>query len=209
MSFRSLSSFQRITYGVAAGAILLSIVFGIYAWIELNSPFIFWSSLVYVALLLALPWIVRRSGAHQRYSFSRIVTLLCFCITINLALNGLGSIGWYRSTLHYDDIVHLVTPILGVMLCMIWLCVRRQDELSYRDIQGLLLRVSLFVAALSVLWEPCELLLDMLFRVHTAGQDGQSLDTVYDIVVDGVGVVCAYVLCRQFWQPILRWLQKP
>lgn len=203
-----LSSIERLVLGSTAGITCVSVVFGAYEWLELSSPFIFGGSLVYVALLLILPWILQKSHIQHEYSFSKVYAFVCGCITVNLVLNGLGSIGWYRISDHYDDIVHIVTPFLGFLLAILWIYVRHGPAYTHAQMLRIALWIALFVVCMGVLWEVVEVLLDSVFLVHTSGQDGQPLDTLYDIIDDAVGAICGYVFILCYRTPFLNWFRS-
>lgn len=164
--------------------------FAIYHQVELDNTFIFASSLVYMAALLIIPTVIMRDQPRLR---SVIQALL---IT-NMLLNGFGAYGWYSTTFHYDDVVHFLSPAILVWGVCVWFRPRQMWKAVF------------FSILVGLVWEPMEYFGDQLLSTHTYGQPGQPLDTVYDIIMDTLGVIGGIMLFQLTRRPVLAWVHAP
>lgn len=203
----SLTAFERIVFGVSAGIFLCTPVFGAYAWVVADLAFVFGSALVYLGVAMALPYLLRRFlPIDPSFRFSRILALSYAALCTNIVLNGLGALGWYRISYYYDDSVHFLTPVVGTIMFTVWYLVRFPSVTS-RGYAYAINAMAAVVFVLSVLWEPSEIVIDAAFGVKTYGQEGQALDTLYDILMDCAGILAARVYIEYRGRALLNWLR--
>lgn len=206
---KSKSPFERIVFAVTIAVACSTCIFGAAIYILQNNSFVFWCSIGYILILIALPFALRHSGVQPVYNRSRLLAVLYFAFVGDIILNGLGGLGWYRLAYHYDDLVHFAAPILGVIFCSAWAIARLHSAETYADVYIALWSMAGLVFAFTVLWEPAELLIDYLFHVETSGQYGQNLDTLYDMLMDCAGVIVGRVIMQYAYRPLTRWLREP
>lgn len=180
-------SFVRVITGVVWAIQPLILGFAIYHEVKLQNTFIFGSAIIYMVALLAVPFIVR-----QKRLSSVIQTLLI----ANMMLNGLGAFGWYSTTYHYDDMVHFLSPAILMWGICLWFAPKQ------------LWWAALFSIMIGFIWEPMEYYGDQILATRTYGQAGQPLDTVYDIIMDSLGVMFGLVVFQLTRRPVLAWLRS-
>lgn len=181
-------SFVRIVTGLVWALQPVILGFAIYHEVKLQNTFIFGSSLLYMALLLVVPWLIIR---HNR----RLSSLIQLLLLTTVLLNGFGSFGWYWTTYHYDDVVHFLSPAIFTWGIAVWFAPKQ------------LWRPALFTLLLSLIWEPFEYYVDLVFSTRTYGQPGQSLDTIYDLLMDSLGILFGLMVYHFTRRPVLAWLR--
>lgn len=180
---------MRIITGLVWALQPVILGFAIYHEVKLHNTFIFGSSLLYMALLLVVPWLIIR---HNR----RLSSLVQLLLLTAVLLNGFGSFGWYWSTVHYDDLVHFLSPALFIWGIGVWFNPKQ------------IWRLVVVTLLVGVIWEPLEYVIDQIFNTRTYGQPGQSLDTFYDVMMDSLGTLFGLVVYRFTHRPVLAWLQN-
>ncbi len=181
-------SFTRVVSGIVWIGSAVAIVFGIYHHLKIYDPFVLVSACIYVLVVVSTQW------AHPN---RKLTALLQLFMIVNMILNGFGTNGLYRTSLHYDDLVHFLSPAFLMFAGLMWQRIRQRP----------LWVAVVFSILISVGWEPTEIAFDYYFKTHTYGQTGQDLDTVYDIIMDLSGIIVAGLVYWKWEQPLLRWLR--
>jgi glycopeptide antibiotics resistance protein len=206
--FSTSVSFQRIADGLVWGASCAALIFGFYKLRTYNDNFVFWSTVAYViGLFCILPWF-RSDNMLRRYGYKRLASTIELLLLASLIVNGYGTLGWYRTTVHYDDFVHFITPAMITWGAGIWyvshVALKRQLTKLPRKAYWVI-GIGL---ACGLLWEPLELLFDYLFATTTSGQAGQELDTLYDVIMDVLGVCAGWAVFLLTRVRMLKWIQR-
>jgi uncharacterized membrane protein YjdF len=172
---------------VALGS-LVAIGFGIYHHLTIYDPFVLVSSIIYVLVVVGTRWL------HPN---RRVTAILQLCLVINMILNGMGTASLYRTSYHYDDLVHFISPAMLTYVGAMWLALKHKPVWP----------AIVFAAVISLGWEPVEIFFDAVFGTQTVGQWNQPLDTRYDLIVDTLGIVVAAIVFFKTKVRLLRWLQ--
>lgn len=168
---------------------LVGVGFGIYHHVKIYDPFVLVSAMIYVAIVIATRWL------HPNRKLTAIFQIF---LIVNMVLNGLGTNGLYRTSLHYDDLVHFTSPAMLMFAGLLWQDIRRKPFWP----------AVVFTIVVSFGWEPTEIVLDAVLKTHTYGQEGQDLDTVYDIIMDISGIGAVAIVFYRWRTQIMRWLVR-
>lgn len=110
-------------------------------------------------------------------------------MAIMLAGNGIGSLGFYRSLQYYDMGLHFFFPILTGICIAIVLNGWFQNRV---DPSQIAVRTVSIIALCVLLWEGYEWTGDTFLGTAMLGQNGEELDTVYDIIAGVIALIPIY-----------------
>lgn len=125
-----------------------------------------------------------------------------------LVLNGLGALGFYRTTQYYDLALHIINPFFITIVLSILIAEYLQSRKKYS-----LLRVQMW-AVIAVfgsvfLWEIWEFWGDQVFGTEMFGQDGEWYeDTISDVLGGFLGIAAALFFNTFYLKYLLSWLHK-
>lgn len=145
------------------------------------------------AAVIALPFYVHMNTGLRTKIASRERGMLEIVLVAILTSNGLGALGFYRSLQYYDLVLHFCIPIAfgfgtSVVLRGIY---TKWSALRVAVIACVITFVCIFA------WEGYELLGDTLFGTAMLGQEGEELDTLYDIGAGIVALPFLYTIARK------------
>lgn len=207
-SIKNSVSLQRIVHLLVWGTSGVGLALGLYHLVVLDNAFIFWASVAYVVGLFSIVPIFHADSMLRRYSYQRFASVVEILLIASLFLNGSGALGWYRTSYHYDDLVHFATPAMITWGCGMWYTARIALRKQIRTLPKHAWFIVVFVLLLSVIWEPIELYGDQILGTKTYGQADQVLDTWYDLLMDFLGVLTGWFIFLKTRIPVLRWVQK-
>lgn len=114
-----------------------------------------------------------------------------------LGLNALGSLSFYRSTQYFDMVLHFVDPLIAACVFSLVIAAWESHDGDYE--QSHVRYMSLATAFVMIfLWEAYEYYGDVWFGTKMFGQDGEELDTLYDIIAGFFGLLVAAPLIRRY-----------
>jgi len=206
--FSTTLSFQRIVDLLVWGVSCVALVFGFYNITVLNNAFVFWCTIAYIIGLFSILPLFRSDAVLRRYGYRRLAAIIELLLTLSLVFNGIGSLGFYVTTVHYDDFVHLLTPATVTWGFGIWITARIALRDQIVALPRQVWKVVIIGLALAFVWEPVEFLTDMLLGTNTFGQDGQQFDTYYDLIMGVLGVCVGWIVFVYTRVRVLRWIQR-
>lgn len=160
-----------------------------------------------VGLLCTLSLFVPRLLYHTTFLSTQLTTAGLVALEsawwFVLALNALGSLSFYTTTQYYDMVLHFVDPLIAAGVFSLLIAAWELHDGDYQKSHVLYLSIATAFVMI-FLWEAYEYYGDVWFGTKMFGQDGEQLDTIYDILAGFAGLIASAPLIRRYTDRFLR-----
>lgn len=197
---------RLLNIGLSLGFVIFSGYLFAYGNME-DDQFRAWMGTLCAGIML-LPTLIYYSTSWKHYITYDAMNMAEMMLDILLVLNGIGSLGFYRTLEYYDFILHIVNPLLGTWVIAILIGEYLQATRKYS-----LLRVQTStlctIIGFIIAWEAWEFFGDQLFGTEMFGQNGEwYIDTLSDIIAGVAGMTISLILSRKYLDSLLTWLNN-
>ena len=157
------------------------------------------AGLVYAALILGLPTLIRvKSSVPRANEKNRAADLTQLGLLITFIGNAAGDLGLYqlyRYGFEFDKLVHFLTPFIAAALLPIIL----RERFNIRWQAALMYSFSLIIIC-GIAWELFEFGADKILQTRIYGINGADInnDTRLDLVLDVIGSLCGILIAMIF-----------
>ncbi len=163
-------------------------------------PFI---GLLIFSLVLITPRIIYAKINNQNQFHPEILTRVEVLVTTAIILNALGYLWLFDKGLYYfveyDTFVHFVAPICLTLVFAIILLIYYNFKNKKVNKIKFVLSLAVITAAYTLFWEIFEYLMDLFFQTELFGQEGQLLDTFYDVTADILSILVVSVIIYKYF----------
>ncbi len=182
---------ERIASGVTLLTALIFVIFSIYLFGHLDENFRPVIALICAIVLITTDVLYRRLHT-EKWMSKKNFAVIELLGSIQMSLNGIGSLGLYTETKYFDMLLHITGPVIvGIVLTLIFGSIMKNEKRFYKS------RLQLYslttTGILVFVWEGWEWIGDALFGTSMLGQHGEPYDTLYDIL-GGIGSLSVLAL---------------
>lgn len=184
--------------------LLAFIIFLIALYFLFTRGVLYFLGLLIFSFVLLTPRIIySKINNENRILHPKTLTRVEVLVTSAIILNALGYLwlfdkGFYYF-IEYDTFVHFVAPIcLTLTLAIILLIYYNFKNKKVNKIK-FVLSLAVITAVYTLFWEVFEYLMDIISHVGLFGQEGQPLDTFYDVTADLLSIPVVSVIIYKYF----------
>jgi len=159
--------------------------------------------LIFSLVLLTPRIIYSKINSENQIFHPETLTRVEVLVTSAIIINVLGYLwlfdkGFYYF-IEYDTFVHFVAPICITLTLTILLLIYYNFKNKKVNKTKFVLNLAIITAIYTLFWEIFEYLMDIIFHVGLFGQEGQPLDTFYDVTADLLSIPVVSVIIYKYF----------
>ena len=155
------------------------------------------------ALVLITPRVIYSKFNINNQIHPELLSRFEILILAVIVLNSLGYLWLFDKSLYffieYDTFVHFLAPILFTLCLAIGLMIYYFLKQIKIDKIRFVLNLAIITAIYTLFWELFEFGIDQLFQTTLFGQEGQYLDTLYDVIADFLSIPISAVIIYKYY----------
>jgi hypothetical protein len=164
------------------------------------------------ALVLFTPRIIYSKIKGQNLIHPELLSRMEILVTTGIILNALGYMWLFAKGpsyfIEYDTVVHFVAPVLFTIVIAMVYGVYYNFKKVEIDKSKFILKLAVITIAYTLLWEVVEYVLDIFFHLGIYGQEGQALDTFYDVTADFLSIPVSSVIIYKYFDYFIPRFEK-
>lgn len=155
------------------------------------------------SLVLITPRVIYSKININNQLHPELLSRVEILILTAIILNSLGYLWLFDKNLYffieYDTFVHFLAPILFTLCLAIILMIYYYFKAIKIDKTKFVLKLALLTAIYTLFWEVFEYGFDQIFKTGLYGQEGQTMDTLYDVVADLLSIPVSSVIIYKYF----------